>query len=36
MIKVIKSRGMRWTGHGACMEEKINVCRGNLEKKDYL
>jgi hypothetical protein len=26
-IRIIESRGMRWVGHVACMEEKRNACR---------
>jgi hypothetical protein len=39
IIRVIKSRSMRWTGHVACMWEKINAYRilmGNPERKRLL
>jgi hypothetical protein len=33
-IRVIKSRRMRWAGHGARMGEKINVCRKLVGKPE--
>jgi hypothetical protein len=36
VIRLIKSRRVRWSGHAACMEEKRNACRileGKLEGK---
>jgi hypothetical protein len=38
IIRMIKSRKMRWAGHTAHMEDKRNACRilvGKLEEKDH-
>jgi hypothetical protein len=38
LIRMIKSRRMRWVGHVARMEEKRNACRilvGKPERKDH-
>jgi hypothetical protein len=39
IIKIMKSRSMRWVGHVALMGEKRNVCRvlvGQPEGENYL
>jgi hypothetical protein len=36
IIKLIKSRRMRWVGHVARMREKRNTCRGKPEGKKPL
>ena len=39
IVRVIKSRRMRWTGHVACMEERRGIYRvllGKLEGKKSL
>jgi hypothetical protein len=39
IVRVIKSRRMRWAGHAACMGEKRGVCRvlvGKYEGKRLL
>jgi hypothetical protein len=39
IIRMIKSRGIRWTGHKARMDEKMNACRilvGKPEEKRPL
>ena len=38
IIRVIKSRGLRWAGHVATMEEGrsfFKILTGNLEDRDY-
>jgi hypothetical protein len=34
IIRQIKSRRMRWTGHMACMGEQWNVYRVSMEKPE--
>jgi len=34
MVRVIKSRRMRWAGHVACMGEERSVCRVLLGKRE--
>ena len=39
IVCVIKSRGMRWAGHVACMGSRRGVYRfwwGNLRERDHL
>jgi hypothetical protein len=33
IIRMIKSRRMKWTGHIACMGEKRNACRAFVGKR---
>jgi hypothetical protein len=34
IIRMIKSRRMRWAGHVACMREKRNACRILVRKPE--
>jgi len=38
IVRVIKSRGMRWAGHVASMGERCiqGFCGGKLKERDYL
>ena len=40
IVRVIKSRRMRWTGHVACMGERVEAYTGfwwgNLKERDHL
>jgi hypothetical protein len=36
IVRVIKSRRMRWAGHVAHIGERRDVCRGNLKERDHL
>jgi hypothetical protein len=36
IIRVIKSKTLRWAGHVACMGERRGAYRGNLRKGDHL
>jgi len=36
IVRVIKSRRMRWAGYVARMEERRGVYRGNLSERDHL
>jgi len=36
IIRLIKSRRMRWTGHGGEERFKMGLWRGNLRERDHL